>query len=78
MGCGRRFFGLFFVCGVVVLSLVVGAQVQARDQWRFDCGTKDSPIMAGYQRLAADELYSDATGYGWEGTKPESLVEQGY
>jgi len=62
---------------LIAFSVVVLAQGVARAEsqaWRFDCGANDSPVMAGYQRLAADDLYSDATGYGWEGAKPEAIV----
>ena len=35
-------------------------------QWRFDCGTRSSPVMAGYERLTEADLYNAARGYGWE------------
>ena len=41
---------------------------------RFDCGTRDSAVMAGYKALAGADVYDESTGYGWEGVAPESVV----
>ena len=40
---------------------------------RFDCGTADSPLIQGYQRLTAGDTYTKEKGYGWEGEKPASV-----
>ncbi len=69
----------------VITSLLVGAAVAAGaiaagavpasgKQLRFDCGTADSPVMAGYQRLTDRDLYTEDKGYGWEGKAPEAEV----
>jgi len=52
----------------------VAAAPHAQSALRFDCGTADSPVMAGYQRLTGSDLYTAAKGYGWEGAKPSDLV----
>lgn len=54
--------------------LIAVAATQAQDNvWRFDCGTPKSPVMEGYQRLAASQTYNRAKGYGWERGKPANL-----
>jgi len=62
----------FIVFAASLFGFAGGAE--AAEGWRFDCGTADSPVMAGYERLTASDLYDEATGYGWEGCKPASVV----
>ncbi|MFC1734602.1 tetratricopeptide repeat protein [Candidatus Hydrogenedentota bacterium] len=47
---------LFVVCSGVANAKIL----------RFDCGTSDSPLMKGYERLTAGDKYSGQNGYGWE------------
>ncbi len=74
MNCLRRFInGL--LCIVIISSFATLCTAQgAEAKWRFDCGTADSPVMPGYQRLTGDDTYSESSGYGWEGTAPQGVL----
>ena len=62
---------------VIALGYVMNSPADAAQEvWRFDCGTADSPVMAGFQPLTADDVYSPAKGFGWEGVKPQSIEFQ--
>jgi len=59
----------------LVLFCALGLSAFGEERvWRFDCGTADSPVAAGYQRLTADDMYDAGRGYGWEGAAPGSAV----
>lgn len=36
-----------------------------------DSGASSSPVLDGYQRLAPDDAWSEAKGYGWVGAQPD-------
>jgi len=62
--------------GVLVSMMLLGvasASTQA-NRWSFDCGTPDSPLAEGYQRLTPEDTYTKAKGYGWEGATPSSAL----
>ena len=67
---------------LIAFSVMVLAQglAQAESQvWRFDCGTKGSPVLEGYQRLTDADIYSEGKQYGWEGARPEArAIEKGF
>jgi len=63
-----------FLLVAIVSACFLGVFAQAAAEGlRFDCGTADSAIMAGYQRLTAEDSYNETRGYGWEGSKLESV-----
>ncbi|MFC1734969.1 hypothetical protein ACFL1X_02565 [Candidatus Hydrogenedentota bacterium] len=55
---------------VTVLVLMIVSMVAAGpafgDVWRFDFGTKDSPVMEGYSQVTGETAYSAARKCGWE------------
>ena len=62
---------------IAVLALLCLASVRAYSMegvMRFDCGTVDSPVERGYERLTADDVYGRDRGYGWESCEPTSMV----
>jgi len=62
----------------LVLSCALGSNAFGQERvWRFDCGTADSPVATGYQRLTADDMYDGGKGYGWEGAEPIAHATQG-
>jgi len=71
----RAEMGMLSALALVVafLSLPSTAASAAGNAFRFDCGTTESPVMPGYQRLTAADVYSQAKGYGWEVEKPSSV-----
>ncbi len=74
MNCRRGFANWQWVAAAV-LCFWSGASASqgAATVLRFDCGTADSPVAAGYERLTAEDVYSTQKGYGWEGGKPASV-----
>ncbi|MHC4143812.1 MAG: hypothetical protein ACYSUD_03435 [Planctomycetota bacterium] len=60
------------IAAVGLLTIAGAAQAQ-EDVWRFDCGTPKSPVMEGYRRLAASQMYNEAKGYGWEHGRPANV-----
>ncbi len=53
----------------VVLILAVGMAAQAQEPVaRFDFGTADSPVQAGFSQVTATTEYATEQGYGWETT----------
>jgi hypothetical protein len=63
----RRLHLISSLCSVAVLVLSASATA---DEFRFDCGTGNSPVMEGFNRLTADEVYDASRGYGWLGGRP--------
>ncbi len=66
------------VCSVVavvlaLVSAITPAQAEVESR-RLDCGSADSPLMPGYQRLSGDDAYDEAKGYGWERGTPEGVL----
>ncbi len=57
---------------LLVAALIAGATLtaSAAEALRLDCGTAESPVMAGYDRITGSDVYSEAKGYGWEGVAP--------
>jgi hypothetical protein len=56
---------------VLVLALpLLGLAAEPARAWRFDCGTDSSPVMKGYRRLTAGQLYNPSAGFGWEKGRP--------
>jgi hypothetical protein len=60
-----------FLCGSLGSGCLFAAEMRP---WQFDCGTADSPVMAGYARLTASEQYDPGRGYGWETPAARGLV----
>jgi len=58
---------------LLALSIASASAASVAEVKRFDCGTADSPVMAGCERLTAEDLYSEAKGYGWESTAGRSV-----
>jgi len=52
--------------------LIGSGKASAAEAMRFDCGTASSPVMTGYQRLTAEDLYGEDKGYGWENAAGKS------
>ncbi len=59
-----------------IISIFALAAASANEQARlkFDCGTQDSPLMQGYERLTAADQYNPAIGYGWETPSARSIL----
>jgi len=58
--------------GTVLLACLSASAAEVA--WRFDCGTEDSPVMDGYQKLTAAQQYEEGRGYGWETVAAQSVV----
>ncbi|MFC1736818.1 hypothetical protein ACFL1X_11930, partial [Candidatus Hydrogenedentota bacterium] len=59
---------MVFVCALAC-SPALGNQVDMK----FDCGTADSPLAPGYERLKPTDTYSKAKGFGWESLGARAL-----
>jgi len=70
----RLVTGAFPWITAVCLVLATSGAAAERRVFRFDCGTADSPVMDGYERLTAAEQFDAARGYGWESPAAESVV----
>ncbi len=68
----RQISEVLAMAAAVAAALLCPFRCPAQDVWRFDCGTPDSPVMDGHQRLTHADRYSAARGYGWE-SEAESL-----
>jgi hypothetical protein len=66
----RRVTAWWAAAAAVVFVLSAGVPAQGAEGLRLDCGTTDSPVMAGYERITGEDVYDEAKGYGWEGAAP--------
>jgi len=69
-----RCLRIFVLAGVVAFSLAASFAQAAEVALRFDCGTAETPVMVGYQRLTGEDVYEPAAGRGWEGCRPTSVA----
>jgi len=68
----RLAFKAVVVCAAAWLCFASASA--AADALRLDCGSPDSPVMKGYERLTGADVFDDAKGYGWESGKANSVV----
>jgi hypothetical protein len=64
---------VLFASSLVTASLLVLSTPVTATEFHFDCGTSDSPVMEGFQRLTADDAYDESRGYGWLVGRPMDL-----
>ena len=57
----------------LIVACLASTAAPSAAEWRFDCGTNDSPVMDGYQRITAQDAYHASRGYGWQSGRPVHL-----
>jgi tetratricopeptide (TPR) repeat protein len=65
----QRVFNILLL-SVSISSIAASAEKSA---WRFDCGTKESPVANGFIRLTAEQ-YNAESGFGWETPDAAAVV----
>jgi hypothetical protein len=60
--------------GIVSLLAVVLCQVTYGEVFKFDFGTKDSPLEPGYTRVTETDVFSTKQGFGWKTDKNKKPI----
>lgn len=58
------------ISSLVFAFLLAPSTLASATEVHFDCGTDSSPVLRGFERLTADEVYNTSRGYGWLGGRP--------